>query len=309
MENLKKYILINMYRLSFFIILMILLPSFCFSQDYSEDNKKFVYKNRSTFEISSNGMDNNLKPTLKITEIRNGKQFVQQLTIFNVFPNGENKYYENAEDLYFSDFIDKERKYIIIASRNKFCILNLYNNRIIGTFLPKFYGIGQDAQSGMLSGLKIIMDGRFIIGYCVDSGTFLCDLTDLYHYQDGVSVNNPYYHQNHLYILPDLENKGKSFGLFVSAENWEVDAKIIFTNKIVEYDDYSLFEQLSEVEIEEKMANYSLVDSKYTILKEILPENDYKFIVIDNNTGDFIYLPTEKEKSNKLEVIKYLEKL
>jgi len=272
-----KFILI-LFSVTFFSFLS-------YSQDYSEDNKKFVYQNKITYEISSTGINNDLKPTLKITEICNEKEFVRKLTIFNVFTDRENTYYENAEDLYFSDFIDKERKYIIIASRYNFRILNLYNNKIINPFSPKFYGMGQDAQSGMLSGLKIIMGGRFIIGYCVDSGTFLCDLTDLYHPQDAVSANNPYYHQNHLYILSDLKNKEKSFGLFVLTENWKADAKIIFTNKTVEHDYYSDSEQLSEEEIEKKLMYYSSAESKYTILKEILPKNNFKFIIIDNDTG------------------------
>ena len=294
-----------------FILILFFVAFFsflCFSQDYSEDNKKFVYRNRTTYKIGSFEMNNVLTPTLSTTITRNGRQVINKYTIFNVFIEGKNKSKEVSEELYFGDFINKKRKYIIMASRNKIRILNFYNNKTI-PFSPKFYGTGQDAQSGMLSGLKIIMNGRFVVGYCVDSGTFLCDLTDLYHPKDGIPANNPYFHQNHLYILQDLGNTGKSLGLFVSAENWKADAKIIFTNKIIEYDDYSGFEKLSEEEIEGKVANHSLVDSKYTILKEILPKNDFKFIVIDNDTGKFVFLPTKIEKSSKLEVKKYLKKL
>ena len=48
---------------------------------------------------------------------------------------------------------------------------------------------------------------------------------------------------------------------------------------------------------------------QYTILKEILSDDDYKYIVIYNYTRQIISLPADIEKSNKLEVKKYLEQL
>jgi len=283
----------------YIFLIIIILPSFCFSQSYSNDNKKFTYQNK-IYEVLTINLNNIQVPVLKIT-MQNSTISEKIIPLTNIT--------QDADLIYFSEFIDKTRKYIIIANRYSFQILNLYNDKVVGSFSPKFHGVGQDAQSGMISGLKIIMNGRFIIGYCVDSGVFLCDLTDLYQPKNVLSANNPYFHQNNVYILEDLDNPNKLFGLFVSTENWEADAKIIFTNKTIEFDDFSSFYQYSEVEIEDKMINYSLVDSKYTIIKEILPNSNYKFIVIDNDTGKFIILPNNIGKSSKQEVINYLNKL
>ena len=249
-------------------------------------------------------MGNIIMLTLEISKEKNGEKIRTNLILFI-------KDTHDADLYYFGDFIDKERKFVIIAGPNNFRILNLYNNKIIGAFKPKFFGVGADAQSGMLSDLKIIMDGRFIIGYCVDSGTFLFDLTNLYKPKEIFSVNIPYTYKNHFYILPNANDKQLFFGLYVSEENWKVNSKIIFTNKKVEgFNDYSELKQASEIEIEEKLlSNFSEIDSQYVIFKEILTENDYRYLVFDVYNVKFINLPTKLEKSNPLEIKEYLKNI
>lgn len=288
-----------MIKSAFITIVLTLFSLFSFSQDYSEDNKKFVYQNRRTFEIINKEVNNELKTFVKISEEHEVGMIVQE-TEFNTGIQDV--------DLYFGNFIDKKRKFILINTRYYFYILNLYNNKLLGPYKPNFWGIGQDAQSGMLTDIKIILDGRFLIGYCVDSGTFLFDLTNLYKPHEVFSANVPYCHENHVYILQQSDNKQKSFGLYVSTKDRQVDSKIIFNNKTVKYDDYSDIKQTSEIEFEKMILGCSLLDSQYTILKEILPNNDYKYIVIYNYTGQIINLPVDIEKSDKLEVKKYLEK-
>jgi hypothetical protein len=91
----------------------------------------------------------------------------------------------------FGAYICETRRFILINAKYSIYLLNLYNNKIIGPISSKFYGEGADAQSGMLTGLKIIYDGRFITGYSVDNGAFLIDLTNLNQPKESRSAMMP----------------------------------------------------------------------------------------------------------------------
>jgi len=289
-----------MKKLNLLVVISLLFYSQVFSQTYSEDFQNFIYKNKTEYKIIVKNINGKEKVFVKIIKQKNEESVIQK-TI-------ELKNATETDLTFFGNYIDKERKFILIISRDIFYILNLYNNRLLGPFKPTFSGIGQDAQSGMLSNVKIIKGGKYIIGYCVDSGSFLFDLTYLYQTGEVISANVPYCNENHIYILPEIKNKQKSFGLYVSTENWDVSPKVIFRNKVIEYDDYSNIKFTTELEIEEKLMNQSQIDRKFTILKE-KSEGSFKYLVIDNNTGEFVNLSDKIKEANKIELIKYLNNL
>ena len=293
-----------MIRLVGLFVMFNILTSLSFSQTFSKDNRSFVYQNRITYQIKTveSSESSESKTFLKILKKAQG-EFVELKT------TEISSKIQDIDLITFGAFINKKRKFILINSRYSFYILNFYNNKLLGPYSPKFWGVGQDAQSGMISDLKIIMQGRFLIGYCVDSGTFLYDLTDLYKPFDAGSANIPYYHENHVYILNRADNKQKQFALFVSTNNWKVNSKLIFNNKSISLEDYSYINNFSELEIEKKLTNYSTFEHKYTILKEILTDNNYRYLVIDNDNGDLINIPAKIRKSDKTKLKKYLEKL
>ncbi len=168
--------------------------------------------------------------------------------------------------------------------------------------------MGSDSQSSMLSNVSVILDGRCVIGYCVDSGCFLYDLSNIYSPKEIQPANNPIYHENRVILLPQFKNKGKFTAIFLYTESWNADYKIIFINKTVEQEDFSYLTNLSEEQIEELAINEYPVTASYTILKETELDNKSKYIVIENDTGKIISLPAKIE-INRQEIIKYLENL
>lgn len=263
-------------------------------QSYSYEYKTFNYGRNTKFEVFET--DNNTmygKTFLRI--IKNGTVFNEvELDFVN----------EETDMIYFDKYIDEAKKYVIIKGRYSFMLLNLYNFRLSKTYSTTFYGIGQDAQSGMITGLKIIYNGRFIIGYCVDSGVFLFELFDFYNGFEVYSANNPLVSVNKIFILDDFANIGKKFGLFVSADGWEVDYKILFNHKIIEFDAFN-FTDIEQDSIENIIKNTTIAETNYTILKEILPNNDFNFLVYDNNDGNLLCLPNIYKNADKQQIINY----
>ena len=141
-----------MIRLTVLFVVFNILNSLSFSQTYSKDNKTFVYQNRITYQIKTveSSDSSESKTFLKISKKVPGG-FLELKTI------EISSKVQDVDLITFGDFIDKKRKFILINSRNSFYILNFYNNKLLGPYSPKFWGVGQDAQSGMISDLKIYL--------------------------------------------------------------------------------------------------------------------------------------------------------
>ncbi|MBN2894175.1 MAG: hypothetical protein JXL97_20055 [Bacteroidales bacterium] len=278
------------------LLILLLLPFIVFSQKYSNNNRTFEFKGVE-YQIESEEVDENLNASNYVV-IKNPNKTETKIKL-----NFKNEEYDMIS---FGEYINDVRKFVIIQARYSFVILNLYNNKIIGPFSPVFYGIGQDAQSGMLSGMQIIFDGRFIIGYCVDSGAFLFDLTDLYNPKEEYPASVPYNNVNRVFILPHLEQKDKSFGLFISVDSWEVTYKYLFVEKDVAINFFYDIDPYNEEQFEKYYGNSPEI--QYTIIEEyILDEID--FIVVNNYSGEIIAIPEKQIISEREDLLEYLKNL
>lgn len=268
------------------------------AKEYSEDNKMFIF-NSKTYEIIS-VFDDSLQRTINYVQVKKGNE-VKEIRI--IFPNND------FDLISFGASVNSQRKFVIIQSRYSFSLLNLYNNKIVGPFSPKFYGVGQDAQSGMISGLKIILDGRAIIGYCVDGGAFMYDFTDFYNGKELTPASFPFATNNRIFIMSNLSSENKFFGLFVCEDSWQVSYNYLFVSKNVEWKDYSYLEKLSELEVEDLIIGEKSVEYRYTIINEFAENEKFQYLVYENYTGKKIILPQKNKKGTIDELKKYLSSL
>jgi hypothetical protein len=273
------------------------------SQSYSEDNRKFVLGNK-TYE-------------LKTIETEGTYAFKSRIDIFT-FKNGEKTLMQSidipdtnydADLISFGEYVNKEKKYILLRDRYTFYLLNLYNDRLLGPFAPRFYGIGQDAQSGMITDLQIIYNGRFLIGYCVDSGCFLYDLTHLYQMEEVIPATFSLYSENRIYVLDQNDQEKNQFALFLKQENWECNYTFLFKNKKIELITQPKINNYEDIEEKLNELDYPNADYSYTILKEILPENKFINLVYENVSGKKVILPDSLKNAKEKDIKVYLNKL
>jgi len=279
-----------------FIVTGILLIMKIHAQHYSEDLKTFTFKN-TAYEIV-------------VAEDEGQYGYKAFLNIYNI-KYGHNKLIKTTEILdttydadliTFGEYVNEEKRYVLIQHRYCFYILNLYKNVLLGPYYPNFYGIGEDAQSGMAVGLKIIFDGRFIMGYCVDSGCFLYDLSDIYIPKEVIPVTNPLYSENRVYVLKQYDNKGKQFGIHLKCEGWNCTETFLFKDKVIKTTRNA--DKIKPEEIPEPEFPYA--EYNYTILKELLSDNKYNFFVYDNYTGKEVDLPESLTDSNEQKIKRFL---
>lgn len=296
----NKFNTSNMVDLKLVFIIPLIILSTCkgFSQQYSEDRKTFFLNENKSYMLVEDTADLT-KVHIHVSNKVNNEFIVQKSIELNIAS-------QNADFVSFGPFIYKTRRFILIYARYSFFIINLYNDKIIGPVGSRFYGVRDDSQSGMLSGLKIIFDGRFIIGYSVDNGAFLIDLTNLYQPTESRTATNPFASENRVFIIDSFEKPGRHFGILVTAKDWEAEYKLLFTNKKIEDFEHPLLNR----EINDRTlldTNFDLIDYYYTILKEKISDVTYQYIIYENSTGNQIELPASIDKSDKTQVIKYLQ--
>lgn len=288
-----------MLKLQILSISILIINSFnLFSQKYDNDNLTFYYGDNIKLNLVVYDNSNDDKMYLQIT---NNKDTIKNVKLS--FGN------EDPYMIFFGENIIDAKKYIIIKARYSFMLLNLYNYKLSGLYSPLFTGLGSDAQSGMLVGIQAIYNGRFIIGYCVDSGAFLYDFSDFYNGKEVYSVSNPLVSQNRIIILDDFANPDKQFGIFLNANNsWEVSDSLLFFDKKIENKafDYSKY---NYDDIENELQDFSIVEYNYTILKELNSDNTFTNIVFENYSGKKLNLPDAMKIADKNSLIKYLENI
>jgi len=295
--NIQNHII----RLIFFVLFLLLAGLIVRGQTYGPNYKSFQYGN-FFYEIKTeNNTAANPKKTyiLQVNKGDSAKHSLQKEIRLNI-PAGSLNF------VTFGAYINKKRKFILIESRYHFALLNLYNHKLSGFYQPVFHGTGQDAQSRMLSGLKIILNGRALIGYCVDSGVFMYDFTNLYRGKELSSAINALTGNNKIYIMKHLPEKIESFGIYVSSENRETNYRFLFSHKTVDYKSLRPYRQNMSFEEKEKYIANNQAETKYTLIKELLPHKAPRWFVIENRTGEFIQLPKHIETAERDIVLTYL---
>jgi hypothetical protein len=270
-------------------------------QTYGSNYKSFQYGNFFyEIKIKPDTAGNSKKTyILQVNKGDSAKHTLQKEIQLNI-PN------KSLDFVTFGAYINKKRKFILIKGSNHFALLNLYNHQLSGFYKPVFHGTAQDAQSRMLSGLKIILNGRAVIGYCVDSGVFMYDFTNFYRGKELSPVSNPLSANNKVYILKHLPEKNESFGIFLSSQNWETNYRFLFFNKTVDYKSHPPYNQNMRFEEKEKYMTNNQTETKYTLIKELLPHNAPRWIIIENHTGEIIQLPKYIESAERDMVLTYL---
>ncbi|MFH2096869.1 MAG: hypothetical protein ABIJ16_14260 [Bacteroidota bacterium] len=206
----------------------------------------------------------------------------------------------------FADTLTGFRKLLLVKGRYKFYIFNLASGRIIGPIAPAFRGIGGDSQSGMLSGLKFMLDGSYIGGYCVDSGTFLFRLCDVYKPEEIIPADFPFGGPDHFFISGKCDKPESCTGILLMEEGWAVKDSLIFTGRKVGYPSYEKYLGMDDTGIEEILTGDLSVYSRYVIMDE-LDVKDLSYMVFDMRTRKMLDLPLNIRSSKELE--EYLSKL
>lgn len=203
------------------------------------------------------------------------------------------------------DFKKNTIKFVVIQGRYEFWILNVRNKKLSGPYSPRFWGIGSDAQSGMISDLKISTDGLFIYGVSVDNGGFLFDICDIDNPIEKISANLPFLSTGRLFELKNCDTNTYN-GVYITDETNTAFLNILYSNKKIIPIDNSEILNYSEEKKEEVIMGTTMVQNRYIISKEI-NENKVNYIVIDIFTGNIINLPKEKHFNDRQSIINFLE--
>lgn len=203
------------------------------------------------------------------------------------------------------DFKKNTKKFLVIQGRYEFWILNVRNKKLSGPHSPRFWGIGSDSQSGMISDLKIYTDGLFIYGVSVDNGGFLYDICDIDNPIEKLSANLPFLSTGRLFELKNYETDTYN-GVYITDESNTVFLNILYSNKKLIPIDNSEILNYSEEKKEDIIMNTTMAKNRYIISKE-MNENKVNFIVVDIFTGNIINLPKEKDFNDRQSIINFLE--
>lgn len=278
-----------------FYILFICITQAVFAQDISEDGLTFKYH---TFRYE-----------IKADKANSGKKTEFYLEITNLLTHTLSKQALSSngyDSPRFGAFINDTKKYILIQSRYTFALLNLYTHQVSNAYRPRFRGLGQDAQSGMLTGLKIQMNGRIITGYCVDSGPFLFDFINSYAGKEvtPAGLMNP--ENKQLFLLAHPADNETYTGILLQSESWECKSKIVFR-----LENISAVDSPKAVGNEDELLaipNYE-IRMRYTLLEQSTEDETHTYFVYDLRNEQLIRLPKTVSRSGKKGIYRYLRNI
>ena len=242
-------------------VLLATLLAFTFLSSFGQDTDYQIstIKNKN-IELHQGNQDNREKYLIVRDSANNLKQKFKL----------EKEYYS----YYFGPNYTGIRNFIIIGGRHSFYIFNAHNDRLIGPFQPKQRSEAQDAQSGMLCGLKVIDNGQYLLVNVMDFGMFCYNLHDLYYPKEV-----PYYKSDSVfskgkYVFLDLVKENQYNMISASGGNYakNIEYKFLFKGYKLQQD-------------KDLNAVYSKKDNKYLILNQVKDVNSYSEIMIDLETG------------------------
>jgi hypothetical protein len=198
------------------------------------------------------------------------------------------------------------RKFIVIKQKYQFYVFDIRKRKLVGPFKPKFWGVTNDANAGIISNIKISENGNLIYGSITESGGFLYNVCDISNPYEIISSNLPFLTTGRFYEIKNCNDDFYS-GIYVLEEYGNMIFNEIISNKKLNPVDNSKIKELSEDEKEDIIMNITLNRSRYIILEDISSEK-LKYIVIDIFTGNIVNLPENESFADKKSVYHYIDK-
>ena len=196
----------------------------------------------------------------------------------------------NRNDLYFGfskkSYINN-RKFVIMARRGAFYILNLSTNILIGPIhLCSRIEDGQDVQSGLIWTPEVFNDGQYLIISAIDEGIYCFNLDDIY---------NPF--EVEFYTDRKILFKGNFF--FFNQRKENIYNGIIASkesNYSKEYHSKFLFQGYKfKVDSNNKVIKYN-INNRYLVLLKDQEQKNFEYLIIDYFEGKILNNVLDKEK-------------
>ena len=233
---------------------------------------------------------------LKLVIEREREGTIQKLKLYSNTNGDLIKEYEldKSSELFYPDkYYLGERKFIIVAGRYRFYILNLTNNRLIGPLSHAYRGESQDAISGNLGDFQIIDNGQYVLYGVADFGVFCLNLKDLYNPKDVACIyDTTRLSGNYMFIDHRYDNL---FNIILA--NYIINQPNIFDREI---EPKMLFKGL-ELEPNDNSTLYRIKDGEYVILDRAnnRTKND---LIINFKTGEVYKRESLNEIKKQLEI-------
>lgn len=212
----------------------------------------------------------------------------------NLIREIDTKYVWDDLDFFFSTSYINNRKFIIMARRGAFYILNLSTNILIGPIhLISRIECAQDGQSGLIWTPEVFNDGQYLIISAIDEGIYCFNLDDIY---------NPF--EVEFYTDRKILFKGNYFFLDQRKEN--IFNGIIASkesNYSKEYQSRFLFQGYRfKMDSNNKIIKYN-IDNRYLAL--LRDQEQKKYFIIDYFDGRILNDVSDREKI--VEIISKIE--
>jgi hypothetical protein len=155
--------------------------------------------------------------------------------------------------------------------------------------MPRYCGDYMDSQSGMLTGLDIIYEGAFLTGYLYDSRYFLYDFSDPDNPVEIYSIAPYCFSCKALFVVEFPAGSGRYNVIIVrSGENGEYGGlfykTLLYSNLVFDQESITYIPPQGTWYHDEWPPEdhpYFKIETRYVFLKEILPDNQFRYLVID----------------------------
>lgn len=212
----------------------------------------------------------------------------------NLIKEIDTKYVWDDPDFFFSTSYINNRKFIIMARRGAFYILNLSTNILIGPIhLISRIECAQDGQSGLIWTPEVFNDGQYLIISAIDEGIYCFNLDDIY---------NPF--EVEFYTDRKILFKGNYFFIDQRKENiFNGITASKESNYSKEYQSRFLFQGYRfKVDSDNKIIKYNIDNRFLALLRD---QEQKKYFIIDYLEGRILNDVSDREKI--VEIISKIE--
>ena len=209
----------------------------------------------------------------------------------------DTKYNRDDLDFGFSTSYINNRKFIIMARRGAYYIINLSTNILIGPIqLTSRIECGQDGQSGLIWTPEVFNDGQYLIISAIDEGIYCFNLDDIYNpFEVEFYTNRKILFKGNFFFL-DQRKENVYNGIVASKES----------NYSKEYKSKFLFQGYRfKVDSNNKIIKHN-IDNRYLVLLRDQEQKNFEYFIIDYFDGRILNDVLDKEKI--VELVNKIEK-
>ncbi len=211
------------------------------------------------------------------------------------------KVYDKDDYIFSENYKSENLNFIIIKSNFAFYLYDLNQHKLSSLQKPVFFGFKETDDDEIIDFLKIANDKKRIYGKCKTGGVFLFDICNPVQPKEIFSLNPPFFGTDRFFEVAEC-GKNTYKGILISyTEDDGITTDELFSNKKLILHTDNKIANLTEEEIEDRIMNFSVYDSKFAITQEIKNDNSKEFIVIDIYNKKIINIPSENsENSDKI---------